>query len=93
MSIFQGSRYEFSVIDFVAVEESADANAVVFYEFDELGTFEYIEHEVVAGQRIDNLANDYYRRPDLWWLIMDYNPEIVDPSDLQAGSIIRIPRV
>jgi hypothetical protein len=93
MSIYQGSRYEFSVIDFVAAEDGADANAVVFYEFDDLGTFEYEEHEVVSGERIDYLANYYYRRPDLWWLIMDYNPEIADPANLPVGSIIRIPRV
>lgn len=92
MSIFQGSRYEFSVIDFVAVAEDADANAVVFYEFEDLNTFAYEEHEYVTGERLDTLADTYYRRPDLWWYILDYNPQISDPTNIPSGTIIRIPR-
>lgn len=93
MSVFQGSRYEFSVIDFVAVENDADANAVIFYEFEDLGTFSYTEHEYVKGERIDSLSEDYYRRSDLWWLILEHNPQIEDPTNIPPGTILRIPRV
>jgi hypothetical protein len=93
MAVFQGSRYEFSVIDFVAIDPDADANAVVFYDFEDLGTFSYTEHEYVQGERIDSLAERYYRRPDLWWLILEHNPQIEDPTNIPSGTILRIPSV
>ena len=93
MGIFQGSRYEYSVVDFVATSEDADANAVVFYSFDELGVFSYLEHTYVQGERLDSIANRYYDRPDMWWTILDHNPEIDDPDNIQPGKILRIPNV
>lgn len=93
MGIFQGSRYEYSVIDFVATSDNADANAVVFYSFDELGTFSYIEHTYVQGDRLDNIAQRYYDRPDMWWTILDHNPEISDPDNIKPGEVLRIPNV
>ncbi len=47
MSIYQGSRYEFSVVDFISIAEDSDANAVVFYEFEDIGTISYREHTYV----------------------------------------------
>jgi hypothetical protein len=93
MGIFQGSRYEYSVVDFVSVTDDANANPIVFYMFDALGTFSYQEHTYIQGERLDNISYQYYSRPDLWWTILDHNPEITDPNNITPGSIIRIPRV
>lgn len=93
MSIFQGSRYEFSVIDFVSVQEDTDANAIVFYEFEDIGTLSYREHTYKQGERIDNIAVEYYQDPGLWWVILNANPEIVDPTNIAPGTIIRVPNV
>jgi nucleoid-associated protein YgaU len=93
MSIYQGSRYEYSVIDFVSIEPDADANAIVFYEFDDIGVISYREHTYKQGERVDNLAFDYYQDPNLWWVILDANPEIEDPTNIATGTVIRIPNV
>ena len=93
MGIFQGSRYEYSVIDFVAVDTDADANAVVFYEKDDIGLLAYVEHTYTQGERLDVIANKYYRRPDLWWIILDANPQINDPLSIKPGTVLRIPNV
>ena len=93
MSIFQGSRYEYSVIDFVAVEEDTDANAIVFYEFENIGVISYREHTYKQGERIDNIAVEYYQNPNLWWVILNANPEIADPTNIPIGTTIRIPNV
>jgi nucleoid-associated protein YgaU len=93
MSIFQGSRYEFSVVDFVSVSEDADANAVVFYEVEDIGVITYKEHTYKQGERLDNIAFDYYQDPALWWVILDVNPEITDPTNIKPGTVIRIPNV
>lgn len=93
MSIYQGSRYEFSVVDFVAVTEDADANAIVFYEVEDVGVITYQEHTYKQGERIDNIAFDYYQDPSLWWIILDVNPEITDPTNIKPGTVIRVPNV
>ena len=43
------------------------------------------------GDRLDLVANRFYNRPEVWWQIMDYNPEIVDPTSIQPGTEIRLP--
>lgn len=92
MTIYQGSRYEYSTVDFFATTAGGDENAVVFYETSFMDTFNYTEHIIVYGDRLDLLADKYYNRPDLWWFIMDHNPEIQDPLSIPAGTTIRIPR-
>ena len=92
MTIYQGSRYEYSTVDFFATQPDGDENAVVFYETSFMGTFAYTEHTYNYGDRLDLLAYEYYRRPDLWWFILDHNPEISDPHRIPAGTILRIPR-
>jgi nucleoid-associated protein YgaU len=48
---------------------------------------------VVAGERLDHLAARFYGDPRRYWLILDANPEILDPFDLLVpGRRIRIPR-
>lgn len=41
--------------------------------------------------RMDLLAYNYLGSPDLWWQIMDYNPELADAFNISVGTIIRIP--
>lgn len=41
--------------------------------------------------RMDLLAYTYLGSPNLWWEIMDYNPEIADAFNIPVGTIIRIP--
>lgn len=92
MSIYQGSRYEYSTVDFVSVVPDGDENPIVFYEFADLNTFSYNEYEVKQGDRLDHISYNFYRKTDLWWYILDFNPEITDPSNIPAGTIVRIPR-
>jgi phage tail protein X len=92
MSIYQGSRYEYSVVDFVSVTTEGDENPIVFYEFPDVGTLYYNEYEVKENDRIDLISYKYYRKTDLWWYILDYNPEITDPTNIPAGTVLRIPR-
>jgi nucleoid-associated protein YgaU len=50
------------------------------------------EHRVVAGERLDQLAQRYYGDPLKYWLICDANDTIF-PEDLMVpGRILRIPK-
>jgi phage tail protein X len=51
----------------------------------------YTYYRVVSGDRADTLAWDFYGRADLWWLIADANPEIIDWFDITVGEVLRIP--
>ena len=33
----------------------------------------FVAHSVVQGDTLDKLANYYYGRPDLYWIIADFN--------------------
>lgn len=91
--IYQNSRYYSQNVDFVAFQENGDELPIVFYEFDELGRVTWSEHVFSSGERLDNIAYRYYGRTDLWWLIPEYNPEIVDFDNILPGTVLRIPRV
>ena len=45
----------------------------------------------VENDRIDLIANEFLGSPESWWKIMDFNPEIIDPFDIQVGTVVRIP--
>ena len=47
-------------------------------------------HTAVDGDRLDALALRFLGRPELWWVIADYN-ELTWPLDVEVGSVLRIP--
>ena len=66
---------------------------VLFYYFDNLGTVTYRDYQWQVGDRLDVVANKVYRNSKLWWIILEHNPEISDPMNIKAGTILRIPNV
>lgn len=50
-----------------------------------------IQHMVLGSDRLDTLANKYYKNPVLKFVIMLANDMELEPSDLHEGVIIRIP--
>ena len=93
MTIFKGSRYEYSTVDFVSTKVNGSNNPIVFYNFSQLGTVQYYEHVYKDGERLDQLAHQYYNNSEYWWIIPEFNPEIKDFTNIAPGTIIRIPNV
>jgi nucleoid-associated protein YgaU len=93
MTIYLGSRYETSVVDFVAFNSSYAAYPVVFYEFTDMGRLQYNTYVWKDGDRLDQVAATFYLHPEYWWLLAEYNPEIEDPHNIASGTILRIPLV
>lgn len=90
MAIYRGSRYEDSVVDFIVIEPNGDALPVVLYEFKEFGLVPYLEYVVEDGDRLDQLAVKFYKSPELWWLIPEFNPQVKDTLNLVPGTKLRI---
>lgn len=93
MAIYQGSRYEYSLIDYISTKPDEDAYPVVFYSFSDIGLISFYEHIYVEGERLDQIAFQYYKRPGAWWYIVENNPEITDILNIAPGTVLRIPSV
>ena len=91
--IYQNSRYYHQLIDYVAFTPNGVSTPIVFYEFDNPGTVSWWEHIYTEGERLESIAYKYYKRVDYWWLIPEYNPTIVDFTNIAPGTVLRIPRV
>ena len=92
MTVRRGSRYEYAVVDYLPVGYRNDKFPVLFYYMDNIGTIAYSEYVWNDGDRLDLLALDNYGSSDLWWVILEHNPEIEDPHNIPAGYTLRVPR-
>lgn len=52
---------------------------------------EFFHYTWSERDRIDVIANKFLGSSDLWWQIMDINPEIIDPFNIPLGTPVRIP--
>jgi hypothetical protein len=52
-----------------------------------------LEHVVMDGERLDHLASRFYGDPRKYWLLLDANPDELNPLLLlRPGRRIRVPR-
>lgn len=93
MAIYKGSRYEYSTIDYFSTKENEASKPYVMYQFSNLGLTTYWEHVYQTGERLDEIAFKYYKRPEYWWIIPEYNPQIENINAIPAGTVLRIPNV
>jgi nucleoid-associated protein YgaU len=91
MTIYIGSRYEHSTIDFVSTSLGAPAYPIVFYTPRIPKAVIYTEHVYVLGERIDQIAYKYYNDSKFWQLILDLNPSIKDINNITPGTVLKIP--
>jgi nucleoid-associated protein YgaU len=62
-------------------------------EFTDIGRIEYNTYTWKEGDRLDQVAMNFYSNPERWWLIAEYNPEVSDHQNIPAGTVLRIPSV
>ncbi len=51
---------------------------------------DYCVHQVIGGERIDQIAFKYLGDPNAWPKIAKLN-QLIDPARLQSGQILRVP--
>ena len=93
MTIYKGSRYEYSTVDYVSTTLNGPENPIVFYYLSSFSNVSYYEHNYVKGERLDQIATKYYKNPGYWWIIPEFNPQIVDFTNIPDGTVIKVPRV
>jgi nucleoid-associated protein YgaU len=45
-----------------------------------------------ANDRADLVAAKELGNPTLWWSIFDINPEVINPLNVQPGTVLRLPQ-
>jgi hypothetical protein len=93
MAIRAGSRYEKSIVDYFKKTENGITYPIVFYSADNLTSIKFILHTFTKGETLTGLSWRYFNRPDVWWVIAEYNPEITDFVNIAGGTVLRIPNV
>lgn len=48
-------------------------------------------HRVADGDTLDGISFRYYGRSDLYWAILDCNPQYQTELDIQVGDLLAIP--
>lgn len=51
------------------------------------------KHITREDERMEEIAAEYYRDPEMWWVIAIANPEILYPDQFEPGTVLRIPDV
>lgn len=89
--IFANSRYADSTL--ATLTKDGQAVAVIVPSAQKPYSFQYVNHQVAVGERIETIAYQYYTDATIWWRIADANPEIMFWDDLPTGTIIRVPSI
>ena len=84
------SRYRDSLVVNVAKPDGTDVQ-VITPSSATAYTFNFIYYIASAGDRIDTIANAFYGDPTQWYVVADANPEILDWSVIDPGTLLRIP--
>ena len=91
MTIYQGSRYEDETIVTVNGVDGMPHSTVVDDISRLPASFNYTRYTTVAGDRADNLAQQFLGDAEQWGGIADANPRILYWENLPAGLRLRIP--
>lgn len=90
MTIYLDSRYADGPLFKAKDPKNFNQVVTVFRTFPSYAvTFQV--YEVTEIDRIENIAVKFLGNPELWWQIMDINPEILNPFEIPPGTMLRIP--
>jgi nucleoid-associated protein YgaU len=88
--IYTDSRYATGTINYVH-DSRLDKNQLSVYRSYPTSTYRFMTYTWTSEDRIDLIASEFLGSPNLWWKIMDINPEVVNPFTINPGTVLRIP--
>ena len=90
--IYADSRYADGAI-FKAYNSRTQAYSVTVTREFPTEVAKFYNYSWRERDRMDMVAASLLGSPDLWWRIMDYNPEVIDAFNIPIGTVLRIPSV
>jgi hypothetical protein len=88
--IFTDSRYATGRI-FKAYDSRKDVYSTTVFRRYPYSSTKFTAYTWTERDRLDLVAEKFLGSSDMWWSIMDYNPEIIDPFAIPVGTVVRIP--
>ena len=85
------SRYYDGPLSQTAHKYTCDPAVSVYRAFPTSKKIQYVEYTWADGDTIAILAQAYGLGAKYWWEIMEINPEIDDPFNIAAGTVLRVP--
>jgi hypothetical protein len=85
------SRYYDGPLSQTAHKYTGNPTVSVYRAFPTSKKVQYVEYTWADGDAIAILAQAYGLGSKYWWEIMEINPEIDDPFNIAAGTVIRVP--
>jgi nucleoid-associated protein YgaU len=89
--IFLTSRYVDGPLDTLPDPRTGQYKRTVFRKAPRPSTG-YVSYLWRERDRIDLVAKAFYDDSTAWWQIMDANPDIIDPTAILPGTLVRLPR-
>lgn len=92
MTLYRNSRYaDPNTRDEILVDDAGNRYRTLYRYPEVSGTLSVSYYVWRAGDRIDKLASEHLGSPDLYYRILDLNPEIIDPHHIEPGTKVRLP--
>lgn len=88
--IYTDSRYASGTLVKSQDARTGDYTVTLFRQFP-MGSASFYYYTWTQRDRIDVIAGELLGDPALWWQIMDFNPEILNPFNIPLGTLVRIP--
>ena len=90
--MYSDSRYADGLFLQAVDARTGKSQITVFREFPSANISAHY-YSWVEGDRIEVVASKLFGNSDMWWSIMDVNPDIIDPQNIAPGTSVRIPNV
>ena len=88
MAVFVGSRYARTGL------YRTDEHLTLVFDIRSRPKFNpdnFLYYTWVQGDTADGVAYRYYKNAQLWWAIMDANPQYMFDNEINPGDIVNIP--
>lgn len=87
-----GSRYEQSEVFYTLDGRTGNTRPTVMRANPQVGGAASPSQSVKwpTGARLDRISTRVLGSPERWWVIMDRNPDILDPMSITTGATVRI---
>jgi phage tail protein X len=88
VAVYEGSRYVTTKLKrFGRAVPLIDIRLPVLFDPDKCDTY-----TVRKGDRVDGIAYQKYGRADLYWAILDANPQYFSELDITVGDVLLLPK-
>lgn len=88
--IYTDSRYATGNVYYAGDARYKAANTTVSRKFPS-DIYEYFAYTWTSEDRVDLVAYKFLGSSGFWWILMDANPEIINPFSIAPGTVLRIP--